>query len=133
MKRVLIFIMFVLPVMAQAQSRPPADDQYIVTFASGTSQAQRSAAVQRAGAVLRFNYSIVNAVAIRVPGPNALTALRNDGSVVSIVPDRAVHAIEGIGDISENGKPTGGGGGTSSQVIPEGVKRVGVPTSSSNG
>jgi subtilisin len=133
MTRVFLLIMFVLPVMAQAQS-PQSDDQYIVTFASGTSQPQRAAAVQRAGAEVRFNYSIVNAVAIRVPSPNALTALRNDGSVVSIVPDRAVHAIEGIEDIGQNGKPGGnGGGGGSPQVTPEGVKRVGIPTAASNG
>jgi len=133
MKRILIVIMLVLPAMAQAQVGSRADDRYIVMFAAGTSEARKAAAVERAGAMLRFNYSIVNAVAVRIPNANALAALRNDGSILSIIPDRAIHAIEGIQDIGASGKPGSGGGGGGGQVIPEGVKRVGVPTSTSNG
>jgi len=66
----------------------------------------------------------VNAVAVRVPNVNALAALRADLSVVDILPDREVHMFA---------KPGPGGGGGSGQIVPEGVKRVGIPTSSSHG
>src|SRR5262249_572554 len=45
--------------------------------------------------------------------------------------DRAVHAIPGA--IDAKGKPTHSGGSGSGEIIPEGVKRVGQPTATSNG
>ncbi len=95
-----------------------SQDDYIVTFRPGLSQAERAAAVVRAGANARFNFSIINAVAVRVPNANVLAAIQRDMRVASIVPDRPVHAF---------GKPTQPGGGSSVQVIPEGVKRVNTP------
>jgi subtilisin len=72
-------------------------------------------------------------VAIRVPNANALAALQNNPAVVSIIPDRTVRAIPNS-DVGANGKPGGSGGSSSpSEVVPEGVKRVGVPTATSNG
>jgi subtilisin len=112
-----------------AQGGPQSDEKYIVMFHPGTSQADRAAAVGRAGAALKFNYSIVDAVAVRVPNANALAALQKDPAVLSIIPDRTVHAIPD----AINGKPTHGGGGASGEIIPEGVKRVGPPTAMSNG
>ena len=133
MLRVFIAIALASPVIAQAQAPGQNDGKYIVTFTAGTPQAQRAAAVQRAGATLRFNYSIVDAVAIRVANPNALAALRNDPSVRSIVPDRPVQAFQSSNGVGTNAKPGSGGGGTGGQVVPEGVKRVGVPASGSDG
>ena len=119
-----------LPALAQG----PQD--YIVTFRDGTIPAVRAAAANNAGAALRFNYSIVNAIAVTVPNATALAALGNDPSVLSIVPDRAVFALQ-----QANGK-----GGTKGkppkdedppedppadppptvQELPSGVKRVGA-------
>ncbi len=107
----------------------PAD--YIITFGPGTPQADRAAVVLRAGALLRFNYRIVDAAAVTVPNVNALVALQRNISVREIIPDRPVYAIQApAAPPGASGKP--GGGGTS-QVVPEGVKRVGQPRPGSNG
>jgi len=114
---------------------PAANENFIVTFRPGTSQADRAASVRRAGATLRFNYSVVDAVAITANG-NAIGALQRDITVLEIIPDRSVQAFQagqGNGNGRGPGGGGGGGGGGSSQVVPEGVKRVGPPTSSSNG
>lgn len=101
----------------QAPPSPPSpqgasDASFIATFRAGTSQADRAAAVRRAGANLRFNYSIVDAVAITGAGVNEVAALQREISVLEIIPDRAVQAF--------------------SQSTPAGVTRVGVPVSGSS-
>ncbi|MBI4460455.1 MAG: S8 family serine peptidase, partial [Acidobacteria bacterium] len=88
-------------------------DNYIVTFRPGTSQANRAASVQRAGAALRFNFAVVDAAAVTVPNANVLAALQRDPTVVKIIPDHPVEAF--------------------AEVTPAGVTRVGVPTTSSDG
>jgi len=134
MKQVLILSVLALAIVALPQSVQASDDKYIVTFVPGTSQSQKAAAIERAGAAVRHNYSIVNAVAVQVPNAASYKSLSNDRSIASIVPDRDIHAIEDMSEISENAKTNGGSGSpSSSQVIPEGVKRVGLPTSTSNG
>src|SRR6266550_2085943 len=60
--------------------------------------------------------TVVNGFAGSIP-PGRLRALQNDPRVESIVQDNAVYAFA---------RPGGGGGTTSSQVTPEGVKRVGA-------
>jgi subtilisin family serine protease len=72
------------------------------------------------------DYRNVAASAVSVPDARTLDALQNDPAVVSIVPDRRVSAYQ-------KGKPQGSGGGSSIQIVPAGVARVGVPTASSNG
>jgi subtilisin len=131
MKYILAAAMLALPVIAQAQT--PGDGKYIVMFRAGTSPAERATAVRGTGAALRFNYSIVDAVAIRIPNPNAIAALQRHSSVVNIVPDRAVHAIPAAGSVGQMAKPGAGGGGNNGQVVPEGVKRVGLPAAGNNG
>lgn len=140
--RVSLFIVVLLAVTtASAQvatpPQPPASpansaDGYIVTFRPGTSLADRAASVARAGALLRFNYTIIDAAAVRVPNVNALAALQRDMSVVGIFPDREIRAIQSP-PIEGWKKPGGGGDGGGSQVVPEGVKRVGVALSGSDG
>jgi subtilisin family serine protease len=132
MSRPYALILLGLMAIGQVPARAQAGGQYIVTFRRGTGQSDRASAVQRAGGAVRFNYSIVDAVAIRIPNSNVLAVLQNHPSVLAVIPDRAVHAIP-HGDVGENGKPSGGGGGGAGEVMPEGVKRVGEPTSSSNG
>ncbi len=111
-------------VSAQGQSH------YIVTFRAGTDVRGRARAVANAGGALRFNYNRVNAAAVAVPNEHALAALQRDPSVLAIVPDRSVFASQSPAAAAK-GKPGGGSG--SSQVVPAGVVRVGVPTSTSNG
>ncbi|OFW27286.1 MAG: hypothetical protein A3J28_13370 [Acidobacteria bacterium RIFCSPLOWO2_12_FULL_60_22] len=137
----LLLVLLLAGARANAQLQtPPAppqqaggsDSNYIVTFRPGTSQADRAASVRRAGASLRFNYSIVDAVAITGAGVNVIAALQGDISVLEIIPDRAVRAFQ-ADQASGNARPGGGGGGGGGEVIPAGVTRVGVPTSTSNG
>jgi subtilisin len=121
-----------------------SSEKYIVSFQAGTSQGQRAEAVRLAGAELRFNYAIVSAAAVNVANPNALAALRRNPLIVGIVPDRRIYALQQTtatpngpvpsapGGGGNKGGP-GGSGGSGRQIVPEGVKRVGVPTSSSNG
>ncbi len=105
--------------------------RFIVTFLAGTTATNRAAAVQRAGGTVRFNYTVIDATAITAPNANVLNALRQDRSVLSIVPDRPIYAFQ------KGGKPGGGNGpqptGGSRQIIPLGVQRVGFPTATSNG
>jgi len=98
-------------------------NRYIVSFVPGTSREARTAAAGRAGALLRFNYDIVDAIAIAVPNANALAALGLEPSVRAIIPDRPVYAIQ-----AATGVAKGGPASPTAQVIPEGVKRVGGPS-----
>ena len=74
-----------------------------------------------------MDFRRVNAAAVKVPNENALAALRNNQSVLAVIPNRPVFAFQ-----NGKGKPGGGGSG-STQVVPAGVARVGVPTIDSNG
>jgi len=96
-----------------------------VRFREGTSGDVRATVVRNTGASLRFNFKRINSAAVRVANVNALAALRNNPSVLEVIPDRPVSAYQG------RGKPGGGGRGGSQQVVPAGVSRVGVPTSTS--
>ena len=94
---------------------------YIVMFKDGTSASNRAVAVTQAGAVVKFNYSIINSVAVHVASSDILLALQNDANVVNIVPDRHVFT-------DKETSSTGGGGPRkrAGQVIPDGVKRIGA-------
>ena len=117
--------------MGVALAQGPQD--FIVTFREGTVPAVRAASVGRAGASLRFNYTIVNAAAVRVPNDNALGRLRSDPSVLSIIPDRPVFAFQQGNGKGGKKPPKDDGGGDPppppSEVGPSGVARVGLPTS----
>jgi len=98
-------------------------DRYIVIFRPGNSKANRAAAASRHGASLRFNYDVVDAIAVSVPSQAVLARMRQDSDVLEIIPDRPVFVLGG-----------GGSGNVStSQVTPAGVTKVGVPTTTSNG
>lgn len=98
---------------------------YIVMFREGTSATDRAEAARRAGAVLKFNYRIVDAVAVHSPSTGAMSALQRDPNVVAIVPDRPIYAIVKP-DAPGGGKGKKGGSGGSSQVVPSGVQRIGA-------
>ena len=130
MHRTFVAVALTAPVVfAQLREQPAPTPQavvtdYIIGFQRSTPFAERASAVARAGANVRFDLRLVNAVAVRVPNLNALAALRREMAVVSIRPDLPVHA---------SAKPGGGGSGGSGQVVPEGVKRVGLPRVGSDG
>lgn len=112
------------PHAAGAQGVP----EFIVQFREGTTPAVRRAAGANAGAGVRTVFTRVSAATFSVPNEQALSALRNNPDVVSVVPNRPVSAHQ-----RQNGKPANGGGGTPSQVVPLGIERVGVPAPLSDG
>jgi subtilisin family serine protease len=91
----------------------PISGKYIVLLKPG---AHPSAVAARHGLAPDFVYgTAVNGFAGSIP-PGHMRALRNDPLVETIVQDNEVYAYA---------KP-GGGGSTTVQVIPEGVKRIGA-------
>ena len=126
---VAVLTTFTLPAAAQS-------NDYIVSFDQGTPKATRAAVAARHGA-LRYNYGIVDAVAVTVTNENALRALSREAGVRSITPDPPVfasqsdHASDRATDKGK-GKP-GGSTPPPAQVTPAGVLRVGAPTATSTG
>ena len=121
----------VVPGPQAAKSAGAADhgNKYILSFRPGTTKATRALTVRRAGGRLRFNYTIVNAAAVTVPNENALAALRLDPSVLQVIPDRPVYAIQSAS--KKPSEPGGGGNGKKDngggdQAVPSGVARVGA-------
>ncbi len=106
---------------------------YIVVFRAGAADTSRARALQEAGVTARFTYRGVAAAAVRVPGPNALAALRANPAVEAVIPDRPVMAFQS--DKAQGGRKGGNGGseGGGGEVTPAGVVRVGAPTAASNG
>lgn len=90
-------------------------------IAVGASTLQAASLGTLGGAKLKFQYPRLNAVALSVPGKSALDALKNSG--LRLYPDRPVAAQ--VIDLGK-GKP-GGSTGSSSQSLPEGVRRIGGP------
>jgi len=127
----------VLPLLAQAQAPGQNEEKYIVTFKPGTTPALRAAAVARFGGEVRHNFSIVDAVAIRIPNGLAadlLGALNRDPSVVSITTDHTVFAFQNANSFRGNASQRNSSSGWTRQIVPEGVKRVGLQvTGVSNG
>jgi subtilisin family serine protease len=114
----------------------PAGDSYIVSSRDSTPQADRAAAVRAAGARVRFNYSIINAAGVTVPNANALATLGRNPRVLRITRDLLVRAIVNANKRGGNGggpKGGGGSGGGSSQIVPDGVARLGTRPSGIDG
>lgn len=97
----------------------------IASFAEGLTLDDRASILQTAGAVVRFNFHLVNAAAVFVPNESALSTLLNDPRVAALIPDRPIYAI-----VKPDKPPGKGGGGsstsTSVQVVPSGVQRIGA-------
>src|SRR5687768_2508017 len=96
--------------------------EYLVQFRADTAPEVRVAAAQSAGATTRLVYSRLDVVSVQVPNAAALAALQRNPAVLSVVPNRRIVAFQ-----SANAKPQGGGGSSTQEQMPEGVKRVGVP------
>jgi len=99
-------------------------EEYIVQFREGTPAAARRAVAANAGAEVRIVFTGIPAAALRIPNERALQALEADPQVTSIVRNRPMAAHQ-----RAQGKPSGGGGQTT-EVVPAGVARVGVPFAS---
>src|SRR5437773_11120396 len=91
----------------------PISGKYIVLLKAGVSPADVAA---RHGVAPDFVYgTALNGFAGSIP-PGRLRALQNDPRVAAVVQDNGVYAFA---------KP-GGGGSSTGQVTPEGVKRIGA-------
>ncbi len=93
----------------------------IAAIVDGLSTDGRGDIVRSAGAVLRFDFHLVQAAAVFVPDQVALSALLEDPDVVALIPDRPIHAIKKPKNPG-GGKGAKGGGG--SQVVPSGVQLI---------
>ena len=127
---VLSTMMLVLPSLAQAQAPGQNEEKYIVTFRPGTAPALRAAVVARFGGAVRHNFSIIDAVAVRIPNGlagNLLTAVSRDPSVLSITTDHTVYAFQDANSFRGNAAQRMSATAWTRQVVPEGVKRVGLP------
>jgi subtilisin len=125
------FLVVLASFAAFASSAAAQSNDYIISFNPGTSQQRKAAAAAQHGVGVRFNYRIVNAIAVRVPNENALRRLQQESDVLSITPDFPVFATQSAN--AGKGKPGGGGGGSSLEVVPAGVLRVGAPADNSAG
>jgi subtilisin family serine protease len=134
LKTLSLSVAVILTVFLAGKTAPAVQAQgpqkYIVTFKNAVSLPTRANAVRKAGAALRFNYAGVAAAAVAAPSEAALDALRRDPDVVAVIPDRAISLHQAAAS-KGSGKP--GGGGSTSQVVPAGVSRVGAATTASNG
>jgi subtilisin len=120
------------PAVAQAPpdiiAPPDLKDRYIVSFLPGTAVADRVEAARRAGATPLVDLGLINALSIRIPGLDILAALHRDSTVVKVVQDRRIFALQAGYDGSRRGVIAG-----SSEVVPAGVARVGEPTTGAEG
>ncbi len=91
-------------------TRAGESDVYIVRFRPGVSAADRAAAVQAAGAVLRMNFNISNSVSVQVPNAASLARLRNNPRVLSVYSNRT-YTLPIVIDAASQRAPGGGGGG----------------------
>src|SRR5213594_2421586 len=104
----LLLLSLAVNVLAQ-----PISGKYIVLLKAGVAPETVAAGH---GVASDFIYrTAVNGFAGSIP-PGRLRALQNDPRVTSIVQDNAVYAYA---------KPGGGGTSSSTQVTPEGIKRIG--------
>ena len=129
------FLVGVSSVWAQVGTPPPcnvpgvASDKAVVpcgailSFSEGTSSDDKAHILRGAGAVLRFNFNLVNAAAVLVPNQTTLSTLSNDPNVLAIIPDRPVYAIAKPDNPGKSNKDKGGDDG---QVTPSGVARIGA-------
>lgn len=95
----------------------------VILYSAGASVSSKVLAgmARSAGAEVRHEFHVVAAVAATVRDRSMLRALTL--SSAQVIPDRKMEAIA---------KP-GGGGGSSGEAIPEGVKRIGAPVAGNSG
>lgn len=100
----------------------------IVNFESSAVAVTRSDAIRKAGAVMRFDLSLVNAAAAMVPNEDAWWSLALDPSVTRLYPDLPVHAV-GPPNCSPWPDCKNGGGTVEpppAEILGEGLLRIGA-------
>lgn len=65
----------------------PFANRYVITFSPGTGHSRRAEIAAQVGAFVRHNFNFANAATVIVPNENALNALRNNRSVVTVSPE----------------------------------------------
>ena len=65
----------------------PFSGRYVVTFSPGTDSSKRAEVARDAGAQLRHNFTLSNAITVTVQNENTLNSLRNNRSVLSVSPE----------------------------------------------
>jgi subtilisin family serine protease len=107
-----------------------APNRYIVRFKEGTPKAARAQAALAARAAVRFNYDSADMMAVTVPGPATVEALRRHGQVVDVLPDRLVWgAVKPV----KGPPPPPPITFSTEQLLSYEVQRVGVPAAGSDG
>ncbi len=145
--RIALFMIFAtwLAASATAQIVPRTDENptarpeaqasvYLVTFRPGTPAAERAAVAQGAGATVRMNFTLSDAVSVFVPNDAAMARLRNDPRVMSVVSSRNFYLNQGNGRGpggrgGGGGGNTGGGGGGGKPKAPSGLAAAATSSS----
>ena len=134
MKHLLILMMLAAPAFAQQQSRPATGGAVHCDIRSGHvpgAEARVHSASRRKSAVQLFGGECRSGAHCRTKRDERFSQRSFDRQHFS-GPSHSRHRR--LRAIMENAKGApSGGGGNGSQVVPEGVKRVGLPTASSNG
>ncbi len=65
--------------------------KYIVQFTPGTPRSARAQVAQQAGAAIRHDLGVIDALAVTVPNQNVLKGLMNNQSVRRVVPDHPLY------------------------------------------
>jgi len=117
---------------------PDMKDRYIISFLPGITGAERAEAARRAGTAPLVDLRLVNALSVSIPDINILAALQANPVVVRIVPDHRVFAFQRVSARGNSGGPGFSGAGyiataDSGERVPAGVKRVGEPTTGTEG
>ncbi|MBI4638479.1 MAG: S8 family serine peptidase [Candidatus Rokubacteria bacterium] len=114
-----LLLTLLVPLAAAITSAHAAGpEDVIVIFRDGLDATQRDAILTAAGAVPSRHFQRVSAAAAQLPDAAVRAALEQHPDVTAIVPDRQVQAH------AKPDKP--GGGGTTGQVVPAGVQRIGA-------
>jgi subtilisin family serine protease len=92
-------------------------------FRKGSAKSERFAAISSNDGTVRYDYDIVDAMAVTVSSQK-LNGIQHNPHVIEIIPDQPVFAFAAA---------TGGTNNISTQAVPVGVARVGAPTATSNG
>ncbi len=70
--------------------------KYIVQFTPETPRSARAQVVQQAGAAIRHDLGVIDALAVTVPNQNVLKGLMNNQSVRRVVPDHPLYEATAV-------------------------------------
>ena len=106
-----------------AASAEPGPDDVIILFRTGTTPGQRDGVIRFAAGLVKQHFRLAGATAARV-GPLGRRFLARHPAVAAVIPDREVETLGRLTDLVS---------GTSPQVVPAGVARIGARGTGFNG